>query len=284
MTSSAGKNPVDYLLSQQVPAGGADAGAFLFSGSANLYSTQNAVRALAGESFSADPPRRAAASDQRFRPPALVPDGTQTPHALAIDDGTGDVRFCSVSAPAGGTLAAFLAAAQAASMPAGCVNNFAVTGGPVAEVNGRTGPWRLRLNRTPEQPAADGQVVAFGDTVALRLPASAADGGGQGPVGALGSPGPEGPPGRQGATGPAGPRGQRGAAGEVLCTVTHKGRRVRCSVRARGVDRAVLSRRGRVYAVGSPRRLVARLPIRPNRYTLRLLRRARTTSIAVRVR
>ena len=129
MTTSAGKNPVDYLLSQQVPAGGTDGGAFLFGGAANLYSTQNAVRALAGEGFSSDPPRRAASSDPRFRPPPLVVDGTQTPHALAIDDGAGDVRFCSVNAPVGGTLATFLASAQAASTPAGCVTNFAVTGG-----------------------------------------------------------------------------------------------------------------------------------------------------------
>ena len=35
-----GKNPVDYLLSEQVPAGGADQGAFLFGGSANLYSSR----------------------------------------------------------------------------------------------------------------------------------------------------------------------------------------------------------------------------------------------------
>ena len=62
LTTSASKTPVDFLLSQQDPSG-----AFLFGGAPNLYSTQNAVRALAGESFSADPPRRAAAADPRFR-------------------------------------------------------------------------------------------------------------------------------------------------------------------------------------------------------------------------
>jgi hypothetical protein len=46
----------------------------------------------------------------------------------------------------------------------------------------------------------------------------------------------------------------------------------------------VLTRRGHVYASGTPRRLVARKRIRPNRYTLRLLRRGRSTSIAVLVR
>ena len=95
-TTSASLTPVDYLLSQQDPSG-----AFLFSGAPNLYSTQNAVRALAGEAFSADPPRRATAADPRFRAVPAVADGTPTPHVLAIDDGAGDVRLCSVTAPAG---------------------------------------------------------------------------------------------------------------------------------------------------------------------------------------
>jgi Collagen triple helix repeat (20 copies) len=290
MTTSAGKNPVDYVLSQQIPPGSADHGAFLFGGSANLYSTQNAVRALAGESFSADPPRRANSSDPRFRPPPLVIDGTQTPHALAIDDGAGDVRFCSVSAPAGATLAAFLAAAQAASTPADCVTSFAVSGGAVSEVNAKTGSWRLRLNRAPAEPAADTQVVAFGDTVALRLPASAGGAGTLGIPGPEGASGPQGPQGSQGPKGStglaghAGPRGRRGAPGRVACTVRYRGRRVTCRVKARGAAHAVLTRHGRVYAAGTPRRLVARKPIRPNRYTLRLLDRGRTTSIPVRVR
>ena len=95
-TTSASLTPVDYLLSQQDASG-----AFLFSGAPNLYSTQNAVRALAGEAFSADPPRRATAADPRFRAVPAVADGTPTPHVLAIDDGAGDVRLCSVTAPAG---------------------------------------------------------------------------------------------------------------------------------------------------------------------------------------
>lgn len=287
MTTSAGKNTVDYLLSEQIPTGRADQGAFLFSGSANLYSTQNAVRALAGESFSADPPRRASSSDPRFRPLPLVLDGTQTPHALAVDDGAGDVRFCSVSAPAGGTLGAFLAAAQTAATPAGCVSSFAVTGDALSEVNGKVGSWRLRLNRAPEEPAAATRVVAFGDTVALRLAASAGGAGTQGTAGPQGSPGPEGPQGSQGpkgSTGPAGPRGRRGARGRVVCTVRYRGRRVTCRVKTRRAAHAVLTRHGRVYAAGTPRRLVARKRIRPNRYTLRLLRGGRTTSIPARVR
>ena len=110
--TSAGLTPEDYLLSQQDSSG-----AFLFSGSPNLYSTQNAVRALAGEAFSAEPPRRAVAGDPRWRPVPAVDAGTPTPHALAIDDGAGGVRFCSVTAPVGATLTAFLEAASPRPRP-----------------------------------------------------------------------------------------------------------------------------------------------------------------------
>jgi hypothetical protein len=251
-TTSAAKTPVDHLLSQQDASG-----AFLFGGAPNLYSTQNAVRALAGESFSADPPRRATASDPRLRPAPAVADGTSTPHALAIDDGAGDVGFCSVTAPAGATLAAFLAAAP-------CVTSVTAAGGLIASVDGRAGAWRVRIDRLPEQPAADGRAVAFGDTVLLRLPATA--GGSQGPVG---SGGPQGPAGADGAPGPAGPRGARGPLGRVTCKVRSR-RRVTCRVSAPRTTRATLVRRGRVYATGTAARLRARRPVRPGRYTLRL--------------
>ena len=253
-TTAAGLTPADFLLSQQ-DAGGA----FLFSGAPNLYSTQNAVRALAGEAFSADPPRRLVAADPRLRPVPAVADGTATPHALALDDGAGDVRLCNVTAPAGGSLATLLAAA-----PADCVGSFVSGGGQLTAVNGRAGAWRVRLDRGPERPAGDAQVVAFGDTVALRLPAS-----GTAPAlpGIAGEPGPAGPAGLDGAAGPAGPRGARGRTGRATCRVRSK-RRVTC--RVTGSSRARLTRGGRVYAAGTPSRLRARRTIRPGRYTLRL--------------
>ena len=268
MTTSAGKNPLDYLISQQIPAGSADQGAFLFSGSANLYSTQNAVRALAGEGFSADPPRRVDASAERFRQAPVVAGGTPTPHALAIDDGAGDVRFCSVTAPAAATLAAFIAVAQVASTPTGCANSVAIA----------DGTWHLRLNRSPEEAAGGDRVVAFGDTVSLRRVATEQD------VRTLGTVGQQGPAGSRGATGPAGPRGMRGRRGRVTCRVRSKGRRVTCLVKARRKLRAALTRHGRVYAEGTPRKLVVRKRVTPNRYTLRVLSGGRARPIAVHVR
>lgn len=305
LTSAAKQTPFDFLLSQQLTTGG-DAGAFTFEGSANLYTTQNAVRALAGEAFSADPPRRATAGDPRFRPVPIVSAGTQVPHALAIDDGAADVRFCSIVAPSGAALSAVLVAAQASSTPAGCVTSNTVTDGRVTEINGKTGAWRLRLNRAPEQPADAARPIAFGDTLTLRLPALAGAGG-TGPAGATGAtgaagsigetgasgaqgatgmPGPvgaAGPSGPAGASGPAGPRGPRGATPAVTCTVVDRGRRVRCRVTARGASRATLTRAGRVYATGPAGRLTTRRAVRANRYTLRLHYRGRTTSIPVRI-
>ena len=275
LTTSASKTPVDYLLSQQDPSG-----AFTFGGAPNLYSTQNAVRALAGEGFSADPPRRTAAGDSRFRATPVIADGTATPHALAIDDGDGDVRLCSVTAPAGASLAAFLAAAKTASSPADCLTSFATSGGLVTEVNGREGVWRLRLNRTPEQAAADARVVAFGDTVALRRPAST---GGPQPLPSPGRDGAPGAAGPAGARGPAGPRGARGRRGRITCTVRSR-RRVSCRVSSAAGSRARLMRGGRVYATGIPSRLRARRAIRPGRYTMRLVTGRHRTALSVTVR
>jgi hypothetical protein len=256
-TTSASLTPVDYLLSQQDASG-----AFLFAGAPNLYSTQNAVRALAGEAFSADPPRRVNASDPRFRAAPAVADGTPTPHVLAIDDGAGDVRLCSVTAPAAVTLAALLAAGS------GCVTSVATAGGTVTAVNGAAGAWRVRIDRRPEQPADDARVIAFGDTVALRRIGSTA--GPQGPAGPAGRPGATGLAGAPGVAGPAGApgaTGPRGPRGRVTCTERSR-RRVTCRVNSRASARLV--RHGRVYATGTARRLRARRVLRPGRYTLRL--------------
>jgi hypothetical protein len=246
-TTLASRTPVDYLLTQQDASG-----AFLFAGAPNLYSTQNAVRALAGEAFSADPPRRATASDPRFRAVPAVADGTPTPHVLAVDFGAGDVRLCSVTAPAGASLATFLAAAP-------CVSSFAAAAGVVTTIDGLRSDWRLRLDRTPEQAASDTRAIAFGDMVGLRASAAAA--------GPQGSPGPAGQTGATGATGPAGTRGPRGPRARVSCKVRSR-RRVTCRVKSASSARLV--RHGRTYASGTAKRLRARRALTPGRYTLRL--------------
>lgn len=181
-TTAGGKTPLDYLVSLQRTTG-ANAGSFKYSSTEsdganpNLYATQDAISALAGASFSADPP-----AVPGVRPAPSVADGTTVPVVLALDDGHGGVGLCRTTAAAGAPLADVLAAARAATMPPNCVTELAVDGGTVTSVNGKTadvlrGGWLASLDGGPETLAA-GQPVPFGDVVALRLQHAALPAGG----------------------------------------------------------------------------------------------------------
>jgi hypothetical protein len=240
-TTGAGKTPVDYLLSLQVPAGpGAGGFGYEDASAANFYATQDALRAVAGGSFVAAP--------QSFRAPAAVAPGTPVPHLLAIELAAGKVELCKVTAPVGATLTELLAAAQAGSQPSGCVTSFTVAGGKVESINGVEAEnadeaWLLRLDRGAAA-LAGAQPIGFGDLVSLRLGAVPSGAGGgpagpAGPAGAGGSAGPIGPAGSPGAAGHRGKRGPRGKPGrnaEIGCKVK-RGRggkaRVRCGVKQR---------------------------------------------------
>ncbi len=169
------ESAIDWLLDGQL-ASGPNAGAWATNGSpsgtANAYATQDALRALADPGFSAAPPSRANAGDPVLRPPATVPDGMPVPVVLSVDPGLGDARLCSTTAPAGASLTDVLAAAQAASAPAGCVHDVTTDDGAIVAVDGDAaapgGGWKVSLGGAPEQPAA-AQAVGFGDVVVLRL-------------------------------------------------------------------------------------------------------------------
>jgi hypothetical protein len=204
-TTSAGKTPVDFLLSLQVPSGtGAGGFGYEDTSSASLYSTQDALRAIAGAAFGAAP--------QSVRPAPAVAAGTPAPHLLAIELAPGNVRLCKVTAAAGASLTEVLAAAKTGSHPAGCVTSLAVAGGEVQSIDGMAPAgadeaWLLRLDRGSETAAAE-QPVGFGDVIALRL--------GRNPVTAVGPAGRQGTvgaPGLTGAPGPSGSAGRRGRRG-----------------------------------------------------------------------
>jgi hypothetical protein len=224
--TAAGKTPIDHLLSLQVQSG-PEAGGFGYESSGeapNLYSTQDALRAIAGGAFTATPPPRSDPSQPRVRPAPAVAAGVAVPHLLAIGLAPGNVRICKVSAPNGTTLAELLAAAEADAAPAGCVASFSLEEGEVASIDGvapdgEDEAWLARLDRGPAAVAAT-QPVRFGDAVSLWIGARPASGGVAG--------GPAGPAGLQGAGGDRGPRGRRGARGR-------RGRnaRFRCRVRRR---------------------------------------------------
>lgn len=260
-TTADGKTPVDFLLSLQVPSG-AEEGGFGYedAASAGLYGTQDALRALAGAGFSAEP--------VSVRPTPSVAAGTPVSHLLAIELAPGNVRLCKVTAPSEASLTDVLTAAKAGAHPSGCVTSFAVEDGELAsldgvEPEGADEAWLLRLDRGAQAVAGE-QPVGFGDLIALRVGALGGAGGGSGPQGpagptgaqgpagaagaqgAAGAPGPKGDagtPGPAGAEGPAGPQGKQGKRGprgkaarnaELSCRAKHHRRgkaKVRCQVR-----------------------------------------------------
>jgi hypothetical protein len=249
-TTAAGKTPIDHLLSLQVQ-GGEDEGGFGYESNAeppNLYSTGDALRALAGAGFAVAAPARQDPSLPAVRPTPAVAAGTPVPHVLAIELAPGNVRICAVTAPAGAPLTDLLAAAKVGSQPPGCVTSFSASANAVESIDGvapesADEAWLLRLDRGTSVVAGD-QPVGFGDLVSLRLGTGlAATGGGTGAAGPAGPPGPSGPTGASGIAGPSGPQGERGVRGprgkpgrnaEIACKVKHRAHRkgkVRCRVK-----------------------------------------------------
>jgi hypothetical protein len=170
-TTSAGKTPVDFLVAQQ----NAD-GSFQYrsgDGAKNLYSTQAAIRPLAGGAFSAEPPARADASQPRVRPAPAVADGTRAGVAVTIDDGSNPVRLCQTTAAVGASVSEVLESARIESRPTYCVSDLAVEDGEVERLNGvaadtRDGGWRASVDGGSEEPAG-AERVDFGDALVLRF-------------------------------------------------------------------------------------------------------------------
>jgi hypothetical protein len=244
-TTTAGKTPIDFLLSLQVQAG-SEAGGFGYSDTseANLYSTQDALRAIAGGVFTASPPPREDPSLPSTHSAPEVATGTPVPHMLAIELAPGNVRICKVTAAAEAPLAQVLDAAKAGAIPSGCVTSLEVANGRIVMIDGvaprnQDEAWLARLDRGSEAVAGS-QPVGFGEAIALRL--GARPPAGAPPVDPVGPPaGPAGAPGPAGPQGPAGRRGPKGRPGRnahIGCRVRHRraGKsKVRCKVgRARG--------------------------------------------------
>jgi hypothetical protein len=229
-TTASGKTPIDHLLSLQVPSG-AEAGGFGYedTSEANLYSTQDALRAIAGGVFTATPPARSDPSLPSIRPVPAVATGTPVPHLLAIELAPGNVRICKVTAPDGAPLSQVLNEARTGgAVPAGCVSSFGMLDGRIAAIDGvapagEDEAWLLRLDHGSQVIAGE-QPVRFGETISLRIGASPST------VAAVTTR--EGPAGPSGAPGPRGKRGAQHRAG-------HKGRgRCRAQRRRSGKRRA----------------------------------------------
>ncbi len=232
-TTTAGKTPVDYLLSLQIHEAGEANGAFGYQGpeGANFYETQEIVRALAGGAFTAAP--------KTVRTPPSVADGTPVRHLLAVKLGGEGVRMCEVTAPSGAPLTALLEAARAGSNPAGCIASLSISGGQVVALDGVAPPnadeaWLARLDRGAAAPAGS-QPVAFGDLVTLWIGTPPAGGPGDGTPGPAGPTGATGPAGAAGAAGAAGPQGKQGAPAPKAKRKHHKKKRK--AAKGKRVDR-----------------------------------------------
>jgi len=182
-TTTAGKTPLDYLLSMQRPDGHFD-WTDEFGGGA--FETYSAVRPLGGAAFSSAAPARLDGTSPAVRPVADVAEGTTVPITLVIDHGpgAGDVRMCRVDVADGSGLDEVLADAEAASTPGACVSEFATVDGPggigVASLDGVAAGsdygWRARVDGS-EPRAESAEPIGFGDLVFLQYGATSPDAG-----------------------------------------------------------------------------------------------------------
>jgi hypothetical protein len=180
-TTAEGKTPLDYLVSLQRPDGHFDwTGEF----AGGPFETFDSVRPLGGIGFSTAPPARLDGVSPTVRPAAVVADGTTVPITLVIDHGPGadDVRMCRVDVGSGSDLDAVLAAAEAASAPAGCVADHLTEasdgGARLTSLNGvaNTADYGWKIGIDGSTPSAEvTQPIGFGDLVFLDFAAKVAN-------------------------------------------------------------------------------------------------------------
>jgi hypothetical protein len=174
-TTAAGKTPIDFLISQQLASG-----AFKYqpsATSANQYSSQDAVRALAGAGFTAAPPTPKAGERWLAASSFATGASESDPLALTIEYG-GTLKVCSVAvAPKATTttLAKVLETAMGAATPSGCVTGLlpATGTGAITQVNGYPEPqvagWKVSIDGAAAVGAKRSTVIHVGDTIALKF-------------------------------------------------------------------------------------------------------------------
>jgi hypothetical protein len=175
-TTAHGKTPIDFLISQKLAGGG-----FRFApeeAAPNLYSSQDAVRALAGAGFTAKPVKAAEQPLWVFEKSFSTSAAVRAELSLIIDNGSSPVTACAVSiAPAAAktTLAKVLEAAEASAQPAGCVSAITPTRGTgaITSINGAPNPpgagWQVSIDGAAEREAKRATAIAIGDTIYLHL-------------------------------------------------------------------------------------------------------------------
>jgi hypothetical protein len=176
--SGTKKTPIDFLISQQLTSG-ATSGAFryLTSGSiANEYSSQDAVRALAGAGFTVTPPVPTGGLEQWYATSGFSTEAVKSPVTLIINNESTALKVCSVTfAPkeTTTTIEKVLVAAEAESAPAGCVTGHSSEAGAISQINGYPAPakalWDYSIDGGAEKQATLSSEIHLGDTIYLRF-------------------------------------------------------------------------------------------------------------------
>lgn len=168
------KTPIDFLISQQL-AGGAFR--YLTTGStANEYSSQDAVRALAGAGFTVTPPVPTGGLEQWFAASGFSTETVKSPVTLIINNESSALKVCSVTfAPkeTTTTLEKVLVAAEAESAPTACVSGHSSEAGAISQINGYPAPakalWDYSIDGGAEKQATLTSEIHLGDTIYLRF-------------------------------------------------------------------------------------------------------------------
>lgn len=172
-TTSRGKTPLDFLISQQLPEGGFQYEAE--EGEPNLYSSQDAVRALAGAGFTAAPAKAKGQPLWVYEKKFTKSDTTEL--GLIVNTGSSPLQVCSVSVTPTSTkvtLANVLEAAETSATPAGCVSGFTPASGTgaITSIDGSPNPpqasWEVSIDGSAEAQATRKTPVGIGDTIYLR--------------------------------------------------------------------------------------------------------------------
>jgi hypothetical protein len=171
----AKKTPLNFLISQQVAGGGFRYGTT--GSTAQLYASQDAVRALGSGGFTATPPTPAKGPQWKGVSEFATGEAETTSLALIVDDGASALKICSVSlAPKATTttLATVLDAAVKASAPSGCVSGYlpASGEGAITQVNGYPAApaekWQVTIDGGAKAQAKRSTTIHVGDTIYLK--------------------------------------------------------------------------------------------------------------------
>jgi len=172
-TTSRGKTPIDYLISQQLPEGGFQYEAE--EGEPDFYSSQDAVRALAGGGFTVAPSKAKGQPLWAYEKKFTASDTTEL--GLIVNTGSSPLQVCSVSITPTSTkvtLASVLEAAETSATPSGCVSGFTPTSGKgaITSIDGSPNPpqasWQVSIDGAAEQQATRKTRIGIGDTIYLK--------------------------------------------------------------------------------------------------------------------